>query len=185
MRDEYDETPEPAALWMQLQRERMAQRNFVTPAAPLATRQPQTIDAVPSWAMQTTALDTSRAWQPLQGAREATSAQDRARALRTRLQPFLVAWGAVSVVVGGGIWLVAGALPAGALLAGLTFAGLTAVTYSRLNRQDYEFSREGTEQLRIVEAAQLQREQLEQTHELRKMALESYLQTLERHEGRR
>ena len=39
MRDEYDETPEPAALWMQLQREQAAQRNFVTPA-PLATRQP-------------------------------------------------------------------------------------------------------------------------------------------------
>jgi len=172
-----DETP--AELYLELRR-RAAQANFVpAQSAPLARRD-QTVDVVPSWAMQTQPLDVARAWEPLQGAREATSAQDRAKALRTRLQPFLVAWGAVSIVVGGGIWLVAGAVPVGALLAALTFAGLTAVTYNRLNRQDYEYSREGTEQLRITEAAQLQREQMEHEQELKRMALESYLKRWER-----
>jgi hypothetical protein len=160
-------------------------RNFVAPAAPLATRQPVTIDAGPAWLAERPPLDVGRAWQPLQAAQEKTSAMDRAQALRVRLQPFLWAWGAVGVVVGGAVWLVAGALPVGALLAALTFAGLTAVTYYRLNRTDYDYSGAGVERHRVNAAADLARLQMENDHELRRLALASYLAALERHEGKR
>lgn len=179
MRDyDDDSTPEPAALWLELQRQRAAAANFVAPAAPLARRD-QTIDVVP-WAMQTTALDVGRAWEPLQGTKESTSAVDRARGLRIRLLPFLGLYGLAGVVVGGVVWYVAGIVPVAALLAVLTFAGLGISTYRRMNLDDYDHSTSGVERLRISEAAQLQREQLEQTHELRRMALESYLKRLER-----
>ncbi|MFN8469334.1 MAG: hypothetical protein U0X20_27505 [Caldilineaceae bacterium] len=174
--DEFDpETGESrATVW----RRQAAERNFVAPLpAPLATR-PQTVDVTP-WMAQTTALDTSRAWEPLQGAREATSAMDRAKALRVRMVPFLLAWGAISAVVFGVFWLVAGVAPFGVLLGALTFAGMTAITYARLNGQDYEYSREGTERHRVDTAADLQREQMQNDQELKRMALESYLRQME------
>ena len=182
----YDDEPKqtPAQVFLELQRQRAAERNFVTPA-PLATRQPTTIDQAPSWAMQAQPLEVGQAWQPQPATKEATSAVDRAKGLRIRLTPFALLWAGVGLVLGVAVWLVAGTLPGAALLAVLAFAGLTGATYYKLNGQDYDHSGAGVERLRITEAAQLQREQLEQTHELRRMALESYLQTLERHEGRR
>jgi len=107
---------------------------------------------------------------------------DRAQALRVRLMPFLWAWGGVGVVVGGAVWLLGGAWPAGAMLGALLFAALTAVTYIKLNGQDYEYSREGTERHRVSTAADLARRQMQHEHELRRMALEAYLESLERHE---
>ena len=73
--------------------------------------------------------------------------------------------------------------PAGAMVTLLLFALLTAVTYYRLNRTDYEYSREGTERHKIDVTADLARRKLAHEHELRRMALETYLRTLERHEG--
>ena len=96
--------------------------NFVPPA-PLATRQPQTIDA-PAWLTQGQPLDVGAAWQPQQGAKEATSAVDRAKGLQLRLWPFLVLYGAAGAVVGGAVWLVAASVPIAALGAVLTFAAL-------------------------------------------------------------
>jgi hypothetical protein len=183
--NEYDDADEtPAQVWLQVQRQRAAERNFVTPA-PLATRQPQTIDAVPQWVTQVQPFDVAGAWQPMAAAKEATSAVDRAKGLRIRLVPFLALYGLAGVVVGGAVWLVAESVPLAALGAVLTFAALGVGTYVKLNGQDYDHSGAGVERLRIVEAAQLQREQLEQTHELRKMALDAYLETLERHGGKR
>jgi hypothetical protein len=154
---------------------------FVAPSAQLARREPVTVDA-PAWLVTREPMPIAGAWEAQNGAKEATSAMDRAQALRVRLLPFLWAWAAVGVVVGGAVWLVAGVLPIGALLAALTFAGLTAVTYYRLNRTDYEYSREGTERHRISTAADLQREAMRHDQELRRLALESYLAALERHE---
>jgi CHASE3 domain sensor protein len=108
---------------------------------------------------------------------------DRAKALRVRLVPFLVTWGLLAGVVGVVVWQVAKQWPAGALLALLLFATLTAVTYYRLNRTDYDYSREGTERHRLDTAADLARRQMNHEHELRRMALDTYLRTLERHEG--
>ena len=181
--DEYDETPEPAALWMQLQRERAAQRNFVTPA-PLATRQPVTIDA-PAWLATSQPVDLAQALTAVDGAQERTSAMDRARALRVRLLPFVLLWALLAVIVFVVVLYVAQNAPGAALLGLLAFTALTAVTYIRLNTTDYQYSREGTERHKVDTAADLARTHMDNEHELRKMALESYLQTLERHEGRR
>lgn len=176
--DEFDpETGESrAAVW----RRQTAERNFVAPLpAPLATRQPQTIDQVPRWLTAAQPLDVGQAWQPLPAAKEATSAADRAKGLLMRLAGFLALYGAAGVVVGLGVWLVAANVPMAALAAVLVFAGLGAGTFLRLNRQDYDHSGAGVERLRIVEAAQLQREQMEHEAELKKLALESYLRMLQ------
>ena len=124
-------------------------------------------------------------WTPVEGAQDRTSAMDRARALQVRLLPFLAVWGLIAVVVGVVVALLAKGWPAGALLGVLVFAGLTAVTYYRLNRTDYDYSREGTERHRLNTAADLARRRMNHEHELRRMALDAYLQSLERHEGGR
>jgi hypothetical protein len=155
-----------------------AQRNYVAPA-PLATRQPPAVIDAPAWMVQGQPLDVGRAWQGLDGSRENTSAMDRAQALRVRLAPFLWAWAGVGAVLGVTVWLVAGSAPTGALLAVLTFAALTAFSYYRLNRTDYDYSREGTEQRRISAAERLAMAQLDHEAELKRMALETYLRMME------
>jgi hypothetical protein len=159
-------------------------RSFV-PAKPEPAWQPPTVIDAPAWVVQTRPAPVDGALAALEGARENTSAMDRAEALQVRLRPFLLAWAGVGLVVGGTVWLLAGTLPIGALLAALTFAGLTAYTYYRLNRTDYEYSREGTERYKVSTAADLARQQMEQEHELRRMALAAYLEALQRHEGKR
>lgn len=184
--DEYDpETGESRAqAWQRQTREQQAQRNFVSPAAPapLARREPQTVDQVAQWAMQAQPLDVRQAWQPMQGAKETTSAQDRARGLQLRLWPFLLLYAGAGVVVGGGVWLVAANVPIAALLATLTFAALGVGTYIKLNGQDYAHSGAGVERHRISTAADLQREQMRHEQELRRMALSAYIEQMERRE---
>lgn len=153
--------------------------NFVTPHA----AQPAAAVDAPAWLTERQPLAVDAVWTPVDGAQERTSAMDRAKALQVRLVPFLVAWAGVGGVVGVSVWLLAGTWPAGAMAGALLFAGLTAVTYYRLNRTDYDYSREGTERHRLDTAADLARRQMNHEHELRRMALETYLRTLERHEG--
>jgi len=183
--NDYDPDETPAALYLRLQRERAAQRNFVMPApAPLATRQPVTIDA-PAWLATSQPQDLTRGLETQEGAQERTSAMDRAKALRVRLIPFLWGWVGLSVIVGAVVLIVAQNAPGAALLALLTFSGLTSVTYYRLNRTDYDYSREGVERHKVDTSAYLVERQLDNEHELRRMALEAYLETLDRNEGRR
>ena len=181
--NDYDETPEPAQLWLQLQRQKAAERNFVAPA-PLATRQPQTIDA-PSWLATSQPVDLATAWTAVDGAQERTSAMDRAKALRVRLLPFVGLWALLAVIVFVVVLYVAQNAPGAALLGLLAFTALTAVTYVKLNTTDYQYSREGTERHKVDTAAYLAERQMDHEQELRRMALDAYLQTLEQGEGRR
>lgn len=158
--------------------------NFVAPTqqTQLARREPATIDVQPLTTLaQAQPVDVSHAWQPLQAAQERTCAVDRAEAVQKRLQPFLWLYGAAALVVGGTIFIVAGSVPGAALGAVLVFAALGAGTYVKLNVLDYSHSGAGVERLRITEAADLQREAMRNDHELRRMALETYLTTLEKH----
>ena len=177
--DEYDETPEPAALWMQLQRERAAQRNFVTPPAPLATRQPVTIDA-PAWLATSQPVDLAQALTAVDGAQERTSAMDRARALRVRLLPFVLLWALLAVIVFVVVLFVAQNAPGAALLGLLAFTALTAFTYYRLNRTDYDYSREGTERHKVDTAAYLAERELDHKARMQEKALDAYIRQLER-----
>lgn len=179
----YDDDETPAAVWMQMQRQKAAERNFVTPA-PLATRPAITIDA-PAWMVQQQAQDLTRALETADGAQERTSAMDRARALRVRLLPFVLLWALLAVIVFAVVLFVAQNAPGAALVGLLAFTALTAVTYVRLNTTDYQYSREGTERHKVDTTAYLVERQMDHEQELRKMALEAYLQTLERNEGKR
>lgn len=144
-------------------------------------RRPAPVDP-PAWIPPAQPVDVAPALMAIDGAQEHTSAMDRAQALRVRLLPFVLLWGLLGLVVGVVVLLVAQNAPGAALVALLVFVALTSITYHRLNRTDYEYSREGTEQLKVVTAADLARLQLEQNHELRRTALEAYLRTLERHD---
>ena len=156
--------------------------NFV---AAQPTRQPPATVEAPAWLVERQTMPLEGAWTALEGAQEHTSAMDRAKALRVRLVPWLWAWGGVSVVIGVAVLLAVKQWPAGALVTLLLFATLTAVTYYRLNWTDYAFSREGTERHKIDVTADLARRNMAHEHELRRMALETYLRTLERQEGGR
>jgi hypothetical protein len=161
---------------------------FVPPTTQtaLARRTPVTLDATPLAVLtQAQAPDVSNAWQPLQATNERTSAVDRAEAVQKRLRPFLWLYAGAGVVVGGTVFLVAGTLPGAALVSVLVFSALGVGTYIRLNRMDFEHSGAGVERLRIVEAADLARQQLDHDARLREMALAAYLKHLEKHEGGR
>ena len=151
---------------------------FVAPE-PVRPAAPQ----LPAWVTTPTTIDVAPVWTPTEGVRESTSAMDRAQALRVRLLPFVLLWLLLGVIVGAAVLFVAQSTPGAALVGLLVFCGLTAYSYYRLNRTDYEYSREGSEQLRIVTAADLARQQMEHEHELRRMALGAYLATLDRHDG--
>ena len=154
--------------------------NFVQPAPP---RPPATVDAVPQWAVPASRDQVPpgniSAWDPQSGTVEKTSAMDRAQAVRVRLVPYLWSWAGVGLVVGGVAWLMARQAPIAALLGALSFAALTGWSYYRLNRTDYDYSREGTEQLRIRTAAELEELRMLHEQELRRAALDAYLRHLE------
>lgn len=180
---DYDDADEPPAqVWLQLQRQKAAERNFVTPAAPLAKAQPVTIDAVPAWLTPAQPVDVTNAWQPLPGAKEATSAVDRAKGLQLRVVPFLGLYALAGVVVGGGVWMVAANVPVAALLAVLTFAGMGIATYSQMNSTDYQHSGAGVERHRIDSATYLAELELEHKARMQEKALDAYLRRLERSE---
>lgn len=171
----YDDDEMPVTRYM---RERQAQRNFVTPApAPLATR-PQTIDA-PAWLATSQPVDLATAWAAVDGARENTSAMDRARALRVRLLPFACLWALLGVIVGVLVLYIASNAPGAAMGGLLVFTALTSATYIKLNGQDYAHSREGTERHRVDSAVYLAERQMENDQELKKMALDAYLKQME------
>ena len=76
------------------------------------------------------------------------------------------------VLTAGVIWLMGLSWPY--LL--IRFSALTAATFIRLNGQEFEHSRNKVERHRIDAAAALREKELDQTHELKKMALTTYLE---------
>ena len=53
---------------------------------------------------------------------------------------------------------------------------LTAATFIKMNGQEFDHSRNGLERHRVNRAADLRQTELENTHELKKMALQTYLE---------
>jgi len=103
------------------------------------------------------------------GSEEYATPVSRAKGQVIRLLPFSLVWLALT---GGLVWLLGLTFPY--LLVG--FAVLTAFSYWRMNRDEFEYSRNGLERHRVTEAADLRRTELENTHELKKMALQTYLE---------
>lgn len=156
-------------------------RSFV-PARVEPVRQPPAVIDAPGWIVQQQPVPLDGALVAVDGARESTSAMDRAQALRVRLMPFVGLWALLGLVVGAVVLILAQSTPGAALVGLLVFTAMTAHTYIRLNGQDYAHSREGTERHKVNTAASLARQHMTQEHELRRMALEAYLNALDRQE---
>ncbi len=103
------------------------------------------------------------------GSEEYSTPITRAKGQVIRLLPFSVVW---LLLTGGLVWLLGLTFPY--LLVG--FAVLTAFTYYMMNRDEFEYSRNGLERHRVNAAADLREMELTQTHELKKMALQTYLE---------
>jgi len=103
------------------------------------------------------------------GSEEYATPISRAKGQVIRLLPFSVVW----LVLGVGLtWLLGLTWPY--LL--VWFSVLTAGTYLRMNRDELEYSRNGLERRRVDKAAALREKELDQTHELKKIALAAYLE---------
>ena len=103
------------------------------------------------------------------GSEEYATPVSRAKGQVIRLAPFAIVWLVLSI---GIVWLLGLTWPY--LL--LAFSVLTAATFIRLNGQEFEHSRNGVERHRIDSATDLREKELDQTHELKKMALQTYLE---------
>ena len=103
------------------------------------------------------------------GSEEYSTPITRAKGKVIGLLPFAAVW---LLLTGGVVWLLGLTFPY--LLIG--FALLTAATFIKMNGQEFDHSRNGLERHRVNRAADLRRTELENTHELKKMALSAYLQ---------
>ncbi len=103
------------------------------------------------------------------GGEEYATPVSRAKGQVIRLIPFAVVW---LLLTGGVVWLLGLTFPY--LLIG--FALLTAATFVKMNGQEFDHSRNGLERHRVNAAADLREMELTQTHELKKMALQTYLE---------
>ena len=115
------------------------------------------------------------AWQqPTEAHLERTSAEDRAKGLVRRNMPVLVLVGLLAAAGALVAWGVAGTVPSV-----LTFLVIMAVVGGGLymwdSRTEYAHSRGGIERLRIVESADLEMARIDGELELRRMALEAYI----------
>ena len=102
------------------------------------------------------------------GSEEYATPVSRAQGQVIRLLPFSLVWG---LLTWGLVWVLGLSWPY--LLLG--FAVLTAATYWRMNRDEFEYSRNGLERHRVDTAADLAEKQMDQQHELRRLALDAYL----------
>ena len=107
-------------------------------------------------------------YQPA-GSEEYATPVSRAKGQVIRLIPFALVW---LILTGGVVWLLGLTFPY--LLVG--FAILTAATFVKMNGQEFDHSRNGLERHRVDAAADLKEKELDQTHELKKMALTTYLE---------
>lgn len=149
------------------------QQNFL-PARPAQTRQrgPVDLSAVTTIATAGEVINVDAGVMALEGAREVTSGMDRSKALIIRLVPFSVVWLILAIGVS---W----AASMGGWFTLLLFSGLTAVTYAYLDRQEYQFSRNGLERHKVNTLADLKRDQMSHEQELKRMALEATIRMLE------
>lgn len=153
------------------------QQNYVTALAPttaLAPRQgrrQQLAQQAAFIADTPTTVVVEGALQTLEGAQEITSGLDRSIALVVRLAPFSVVWLALAIGVS---W----AASMGGWFTLCFFAGLTAVTYAYLDRQEYQFSRNGLERHKVNTLADLKRDEMAHQQELRRMAMNAHLKML-------
>jgi hypothetical protein len=118
-----------------------------------------------------------RVFEAMPGADEKTSGMDRAWALVTRALPLYCTWlflsfsiGVAAASEGGNTW----GLVVGAIVLSIT----SGATYLYMDRQEWAHSRSGLEAHRINVAAALKSQELKQQGELKRRALDAYIDHL-------
>lgn len=162
--------------------------NFVAPGPPRPIRPAEIMPAAPQ------NIDLAAAWQPMASpGRDSVSAMDRARAFHVRSAPAYIAvvgMAATAVVLySATLWILrADGAPLLAdrilIFLAVVFVG-GMVVFLRLNQTDYDHSHAGIERLRIVEAADIQREIVQADLEMKREALRAYVHMLEDHHNDR
>lgn len=160
--------------WQPVASSSRPQQNFV----PAVSNRPE----VPVQVWQPVSSGDMQVWRPSESVREETSAVDRSVGLLIRQVPMFVVWLIISIVAGLVAWYV---LPGwGAFIFGLAVLGvLSAASFLIMDRTERDYSGSGLERHRINRAAELKRLELRQAHELKRAALDAYLDHLARMDG--
>ena len=108
----------------------------------------------------------------LETIKETSTPVSRAVGLAIRTVPFAVLWLALSA----GLFFLLGDEP---VIPFLLFCVMTAITYYLLNGQEYRHSASGLERHKADLAHDLQARRIDNDHELRSKALDSYIRHLE------
>ena len=121
-------------------------------------------------------------WQPGAAVDERTSAVDRSVGLLLRQLPLSIVWVILAVTAALVAWAV---IPGWwATVFGLgVFGVLSAGSFILFDRQERDYSGAGLERHRINQAASLKRLEMKQSHELKRAALDAFLDHLQRKNG--
>lgn len=119
-------------------------------------------------------------WHPSPSIVETSTPVERAQALMIRQLLLWIIWLILAIAGGLAAWQFAAISGLAATLFGLAvFGGAAAASFIALDRAERSDSATGLEKHRINEAAALKRLELKQAHELRRLALDAYLDQLE------
>ena len=168
---EEDQATVPVERWEPAASSSRPQANFV----PAVTGKPE----MPVQLWQPVTSGDMQVWQPSESVREETSAVDRSVGLLIRQLPLSIVWIVLAVTAACVAWAV---IPAWwALVFGLgVFGVLSAGSFILFDRQERDYSGSGLERHRINRAAELKRLELRQSHELKRAALDAYLDHLQK-----
>jgi hypothetical protein len=110
------------------------------------------------------------------GSEEYATPGSRAVGQLIRLLPFTIVW---ALLVWGMVWLLQ--LSAPYFLFG--FAVLTAATYWKMNRDEFDYSRNGLERHKVDSALEVRLTQMEYDQQLKSKSLDAYLKIALNHYG--
>lgn len=155
-----------------------AERNlptFVAPAPPARAPQPP-----PTWLAQQETVDDARWLAPVVTQMESADPVARAKATGLRMLSWGAIWLGGGLIVFALLAIVGAKLPIAAALGGLVWIVATAGTSYRVARLDHEVSAGGVERHRIDRGAQVQLARMRHDHELKRLALDAWLRSLDR-----
>lgn len=166
---------------------------YADDAAPLATRPPANYVAPPAarqaitvsepaWLAQPTTVIAEGAWTPVVTQSEHSDPMTRAKATGLRMLAWGLVWGAGGLILMAILAMIGADLPWAAAAGALLWVAATAVTSYRIARLDHDVSAGGVERHRIERGYDLARAQLQHDYALRRLALDAYLRSLERHD---
>lgn len=151
---------------------------FVPPAP---ARQPVVVHT-PEWLASQLPAPAEAAWAPIATQMEHSDPITRAKATGLRMLAWGLVWLGAGLVAFVLLAIIGAKLPYAAAAGALLWVTATAVTSYRVARLDHEVSAGGVERHRIDKGYDLAREQMRHEASLKRMALDAWLASLERHD---